>query len=335
MKFPLLAACALLDLVLPARAQIAPSIVWSEPSPGLGDNNVGAVAWSPADDALAVGSSDRWFRLRVASSGDLLYSVLEPKNSGGVGGIMFSHDGQLVGVRNQSIGLSFRVQTMAEGLSLGKVLATVEPNGLVTFAPDAQLLAATGGDGTISSWDFSDLTLFQVTGSGYQTVTTTFDFSPDGLLQTAASKGIITVRSTADGSVVKRLRGGSQLEFSHDSSLLAAWSKTPNQIVLWDTSTWTVVEQLVSANADEGVGALRFTPDDQRLVATGYAPFLTAQGWQQEGFIRFWSIATGAALVTYDQQTDIAVTSPVAFSPDGAQFAYGLYDGTVAVASTP
>jgi len=36
-----------------------------------------------------------------------------------------------------------------------------------------------------------------------------------------------------------------------------------------------------------------------------------------------------------ESQLDLAVTSPVARSPDGSQFAYGLRNGTVAVANTP
>jgi hypothetical protein len=40
-------------------------------------------------------------------------------------------------------------------------------------------------------------------------------------------------------------------------------------------------------------------------------------------------------LWNFDEGTDIAVTSPVAWSPDGSRFAYGLYGGDVATASTP
>jgi len=336
MKLLLRLPLVILVLVSAAAAQLAPTLVWSEPTPGLLANQVEAVAWSPTDDVLAVGSSDRWFRLRLASDGTLLYSVLEPKNSGGVGEILFSHDGLLTGVRNEKSGMTFRVQTTLEGAFLGKMTGSVGTDGLVVFAPDAQLLAAVGGDGTLSSWDFSDLTVLQVTGSGYQQVTTTFDFSPDGLLQTAAAKGFITVRRTTDGAVVKVLRGGSVVEFSHDGSLLAAWSASPiNEIVIWKTSDWSVVHHLVSSSSNDGVGALRFTLDDQRLVSTGYSPYLQQGLWQQKGFIRFWSVASGTPQVTFDSQTDIAVTSPVTWSPDGSKFAYGLYDGTVAVANTP
>jgi WD40 repeat protein len=320
-----------------AAAQGVPDIVWQAPTPsGLG-NSVLAVSWSPVDDNLAVGSTDRWLRLRRASDGLLLYSVLEPKNSSGVGQILYSRDGTLLGVRNQSSTLTFRVQRTIDGLFLGTVVATVGANGLVTFAPDATLLANTGGDGTISSWNFSDLTVFQTTGSGYQKVTTAFNFSPDGSLQTAAKKGTVIVQRRTDGAVVARLRGGSTVVFSPDSSILAAWASSPtNEIVLWRSSDWAVLNHLASPNPLEGVTGLRFTPDGQRLVSTGYSPYQDQEGlWQQKGFIRFWNVSSGAVLVTYDQETDLGVTSPVAWSPDGLQFGYGLYNGTVAVANTP
>ena len=74
-------------------AQGAPDIVWQIPTPNTLANSVMAVAWSPSEDSVAVGSTDRWFRLRGADSGALAYSVLEPPRQSGVGQILFSTDG--------------------------------------------------------------------------------------------------------------------------------------------------------------------------------------------------------------------------------------------------
>jgi len=318
-------------------AQGAPDIVWQAPTPGLGSNSVSAVAWSPLQDEVAVGSTDRWFRVRRASDGFLGYSVLEPPHTDGPGQIAYSIDGGLVGVRHRAFGMSFRVQRASDGGALGNVIATVGADGLMTFAPDATLLANTGGDGTISRWNFSDFTFYRVTGSGYQTVSTAFDFSPDGRFQTAAARGGIAVRLRSNGALIRRLPGGSTVTFSPDSSSMAAWSATPvNQIVVWRTSDWTVVQTLTPASPQEGVSALRFTPDGQRLVSAGYDPYLDGNGlWQQTGFIRFTRVSDGMVLWNFDQQLNIAVTSEVAFSPNGTRFVYGLYDGSVAVAQTP
>src|SRR5262245_37134196 len=164
-----------------ATAQASPDVVWSAPTPdGAGSNSVRAVSFSLAGNDLAVGSTDRWFRLRNARDGTLLLSILQPINSHGVRQILRSTNGTWIGVQNESAGLAFRVLRTSDEAFLGNVVGTVGANGIVTFAPDATLLASVGGDGTISSWRFSDLTGFRVTGSGYQTVTTTFNFSPDG-----------------------------------------------------------------------------------------------------------------------------------------------------------
>jgi len=320
-----------------AGAQTAPDVVWQVPTPGMLENSVTAVGWSPIGEGVAVGSTDRWLRLRSPRDGALRYSVLEPPHTHGSGQIAYSIDGGLIGVEQRAFGMSFRVHRASDGTGLGNVLATVGADGILTFAPDATLLANTGGDGTISRWRFSDFTFFRVTGSGYQEVTTAFDVSPDGRFQTAARRGRITVQQRSDGAVVRVLSGGSAAEFSPDSSLFAAWGASPvNRTVIWRTSDWSVVGTLPAPTPQEGVAALRFTPDGDRLVATGFDPYLDSQGlWQQKGFIRFFRVSDGAVLWNFDEGTDIAVTSPVAWSPDGSRFAYGLYGGDVATASTP
>ena len=73
-----------------------------------------------------------------------------------------------------------------------------------------------------------------------------------------------------------------------------------------------------------------------RLVTTSYLPFLDADGlWNQKGVIRFWRVADGVLRKVYDARTGLGVTSPVAWSPDVTQFAFGTYDGSVVVACTP
>ena len=65
-------------------------------------------------------------------------------------------------------------------------------------------------------------------------------------------------------------------------------------------------------------------------------PYVDPNGlWQQKGVIRFWRVSDGALRTEYDTHTGIAVTSPVAWSPDASRFAYGTYEGTSVVAKTP
>src|SRR6185295_3614489 len=91
-----------------------------------------------------------------------------------------------------------------------------------------------------------------------------------------------------------------------------------------------------SGITNEGIGAIRFTPDSTHLVATGYFPFLDeVSGWNQKGMIRFWRVSDGALRQMYDAGTGIGVTSPIAWSPDATRFAYGTYEGTAVVARTP
>jgi WD40 repeat protein len=212
----------------------------------------------------------------------------------------------------------------------------VQANGLIGFAPDAALLASTGGDGTLSRWRFSDLTVSRTTGSGYDKLTTVFNFSPNGQLQSAASKNGVMIQRRSDASILTMLSGGPVLAFSPASDLLAVLDTNRHEVVLYGTASWTAVRRLRTSDAAEGISAVRFTRDGKRLVSTGYFPFVDDEGlWQQKGLIRFWRVSDGVLLRTYDQRTDLAVTSPVAWSQDGTRFAYGLYGGSVVVARTP
>jgi WD40 repeat protein len=314
-----------------ASAQ-APQVVWAVPNPGGIATSAGAVAWSPTGSPVATGLLDRWMRIRDASKGNELRALLQPHRSGGVINLTFSTNGQYLAVGNQSGTGTFRVYRVTTGDFLGALVATIDSAGILRFAPDAQLATSPAKD--LALWRTNEVTVFSVTGSGYDKVSTARTLSPNGQYQTAAtSKGMITIqRTTSDGSLVRAFPGGTRPAFSPDSTMVADW--TPNQITVRRISDGGVVRTF--ATPGDGGVLPRFTPDGTRVVGSGYLPFLKPDGtWDQKGVIRFWSMASGALIKTYDQQTSLAVTTPVAFSPGGGSFVYGNYDGSFVAAVTP
>jgi len=324
------------------QGQSAPDIVWEAVTPSGLANSIQGVGWSPNPSGqVAFGSTDRWLRTRQADNGLLLDSILQPIRSGSANQTIYSTDGAFIAVHNSSGGLGYRVHRAVDGVFLGMLTVTVDSQGLVRFAPDVQLTSAVGGDGTLSRWRIEDFTVVFTVGSGYEHTNTTFNFSPNGVLQSAASQGAITIRQRSDGLAVRLLRGGlsqgfTPVAFTPDSTRVAAWGANPNQTTLWRISDGVVLMNFAGTATNEGVGAIRFTPDGARMVTTGYLPFVDGNGlWQQKGLIRFWRVVDGTRLQAYDARTGIGVTSPVAWSPDATRFAYGTYEGTAVVARTP
>jgi WD40 repeat protein len=316
-----------------ASAQ-APQVIWTAPNPGGISTSAGAVAWSPSGTTVATGLLDRWMRTRDASNGNEVRAILQPHRSGGVINLTFSTDnGQYLAVGNQSGTGTFRVYRVSTGDFLGALVATIDSAGILRFAPDAQLATSPAKD--LALWRTNEVTVFSVTGSGYDKVSTARTLSPNGQYQLAAtSKGTITIQRTSDRSVVRAFSGGTRPAFSPDSTMVADWTSTPNQITVRRISDGAVVRTF----ATPGYGGVltRFTPDGTRVVGSGYLPFLKPDGtWDQKGVIRFWSMTNGTLLKTYDQQTSLAVTTPVVFSPGGSRFLYGTYDGSFVVAVTP
>jgi hypothetical protein len=323
------------------EAQGGPDIIWEAPTPSALANSIQGVGWSPTDSGrVAFGSTDRWLRTREADNGALAYSILQPHRSGGADQTIYSADGTFLAVHNSSGGPGYRVHRAIDGLFLGMLMVTIDADGIVRFTPDDQLINSAGGDGTLSRWRTQNFTVSLTVGSGYDRTNTTFNFSPNGLLQSAASQGTITIRQRNNGLIVRVLRGGqvrgsTPVAFTPDSTRIAAWSENPGRVILWRISDGLEL-MTFAGSTNEGVGAIRFTPEGAHLVTTGYLPFVDGEGlWQQKGVIRFWRVADGALLQFYDAHTGIGVTSPIAWSPHATLFAYGTYEGAAVVARTP
>lgn len=324
------------------NGQGPPDVIWEANTPSGIANSIEGVGWAPgATGRVAFGSTDRWMRTRKADNGSLFYSVLQPIRSGSVDQTIFSTDGMFIAAHNSGGGLGYRVHRALDGVFLGILTVTVDTNGLVRFAPDNQLISAVGGDGTLSRWRFEEFRVVFTAGAGYQLTNTTFNFSPDGELQSAAAQGKIKIRRRSDASIVRTLSGGfpqgvMPVAFTRDSRGIAAWSANPNSVTLWRISDGGVLMNFPGNAPEESVSAIRFTPDGAVMATTGYLPYLDRDGiWQQKGLIRFWRVADGALRQFYDAHTGIGVTSPLSWSPDSTRFAYGTYEGTAVVARTP
>src|ERR1051325_11639059 len=221
-------AAACLRVISNAQGQGAPDVVWEALTPNTLANSIQGVGWSPSlNGNVAVGSTDRWLRTRQADNGALIYSVLQPHRSGNADQTIYSTNGAFIAVHNSSGGLGYRVHRAADGVFLGMLTVTVGEDGLVRFAPDTNLVAAVGGDGTLSRWRFENFTVSVTVGSGYDHTNTTFNFSPDGVLQSAANRGAITIRQRSDGQIVRLLTGGlaqgsTPVAFTPDSTRLVA-----------------------------------------------------------------------------------------------------------------
>ena len=339
---PLLAFAAIsLGAISAAFAQESPQVIWEVPTPNGLANSIVGVGWAPGSvGQVAMGSTDRWLRTRQAATGQLNYSILGPQHSRGGDQTIYSTDGLFLAVHNLARGLDYRVYRAADGLFLGTILVTIGENGLVQFAADAQLQNAVPGDGTMQRWRFEEFTVVSTTGSGYAVTTTTFNFSPNAAFQAVASGGTINIQDRKTGKIIGSfpggpLRGSTVMTFAPYSKAIAIWDGDSNATSLRSIPDGDLIMEFPDAVSNEGISAIRFSPDSTLLVTTGYLPFETSNGWQQKGLIRFWQVQDGTMLHQFDQHTGIAVTSAIAWSPDASQFAYGTYEGTIVTALTP
>ena len=344
-KIALSYLAALVSLGFPgmpqAFAQSSPAVIWEVPNPNGLANSIVGVGWAPGSSGqVAMGSTDRWLRTRQAATGQLIYSILGPQHSRGGDQTLYSTDGVFLVVHNLNKGLDYRVYRAADGVFLGTIVVTIGETGLVQFTPDAQLVSSMPKGDIMRNWRIDQFTVIFSTGVGYQITTTAINFSPNGSMQVSASEGNVNIQSRKSGKIIGSFSAGGEhgatpMAVTPDSTAIAIWDGDSNATTLRRIPDGAVLMQFPDAVFNEGISAIRFTPDGTRMVTTGYLPFETSNGWEQKGIVRFWRVSDGAMRQQFDQHTGIAVTSAIAWSPDTSQFIYGTYDGSVVAALTP
>ena len=294
-------------------------------------DNAREVTFSPDSKLIATAGNDGtvkiWNRI-----GKLLHTL---KGHGDrVDSLSFSPDGQLLasGSRDGTVklwlksGILIKTLTGHKGWVLG-----------ISFSPDGQRLASASQDGTVKLWTregtliktlnthFNSVIYYTYGKNGHASTQgnssdsrlNAVTFSPDGQLLAAASDDKTVKLWTADGKLLKTLRGHSNwvldVSFSPDSQMLASASYD-NTIKLWSRKGELI--RTLRGHTDS-VAHVRFSPIGQILATTSW-----------DNRVQLWRL-DDTLIKTLEGHKE-RVTS-VSWSNDGKALASASRDNTVMV----
>lgn len=219
-----------------------------------------------------------------------------------------------------------------------------EPSRLVGLSGDGQVALLVGEGNEVQGWDIAaahPLSLTLQHSGNYTANVSAVAFAPDG--QTLVSTSFNGSLNLWDGVTGELLRPpllahtGNivDIAYSPDGRWLASAGChnfsvegicQNGEILLWDTTTWTVVHRLVG---ETGIMLdIEFTPDSQRLLSNGCAVAVDPLSHCLQGAVWQWDVATGE-LVEPMFVGPARVVSAVAVSPDGRMVAGGDWNSQI------
>jgi WD40 repeat protein len=272
-------------------------------------DEVNSVAFSPAGDILASGSSDNTVKVWDVNSGLELRTLVGHTHF--VDSIAFSPSGRQLA--SASWDHSVKVWDVVTGRNLATLLGHTDSVLTVAFCRDGHWLATGGMDNVIKIWDVA--TGRQVrTLSGHSYWVTAVSFSPDGRsLLSASWDGTIKLWDLTTWRNSRTFPGQNSVNtvaFSPDGRRFASGSQDHTARV-WDTASGHKLHLLLGHSSS--IQSVAFSPDS-RWLATASA----------DETIRFWDVATGKTVRILSGHT--ALVAAAVFSPDGRWLASGGSD---------
>jgi WD40 repeat protein len=152
------------------------------------------------------------------------------------------------------------------------------------------------------------------------------DVSPDDRLAAfGTTKGHVILVPLDGTSARRQLESGTDIvaaAFSTDGATLA--TSTRDQILLWDTDTWTERAAIADAPSDQSAGLIPLQETSRGLAFSGDGRWLVDS---RRNIVRLYEAATGE--LRWARQTDAFGGVQVAFAPDGnSTFVQGT-DGSI------
>ena len=296
---------------------------------------VRAIAFSPDDQLLAIGTDDGIIRLWRLADGQLV-NILADQQAG-VSSVEFSPDGRRL-ISSNGGDSTIRLWDVVSSERLLALGGHQKGNEIVTFNPDGSVVASGGQDGTIRLWDARTGKLLQALKKHTDWVTS-LAFHPSGELlvsgglnepcyylwqcqiQRAAPSEPVEWHCHFAGTLPTHNTACAAAAFNPDGTLLATSDKNTT-VTLWDVAQRKIVGMLREPQAHarfEGRFNMRFIAfsPDGTLLATG----------GKDTHISLWDVASGQilnVLQRHEKQIwDIAI------SGDGKMLASGGTEGLV------
>ncbi|MCC6357282.1 MAG: hypothetical protein IT450_00945 [Phycisphaerales bacterium] len=256
-----------------------------------------------------------------ARTGQTHASMLLPGFSGEHGPI-FSPDLSIAGTINPSSSTQANMCRMDDGSIARTLSGHISVLFDMAFSPDGQFFAS-AGEYQSGLWNVATGQFIRWYVDDFSASNHAVTFSADGQRIALGNREFAQVFAVSGGPALHsfdlNVSFVTAVAFSPDGSMLAAAS--PERIGVWRLDTNT---PLWSVTNPEGAGAaLLFSGDGTRVISGG-----------RDGVIQFRSALTGAALLTFDEETGSSIKN-LALHPSERTIAYTRGDATIVVVRNP